>query len=106
MLTMFDIGETVKVKSNGKIGRIKSYKYEKFKDKKSESLEESSRYFIMFNSFSFEWVDETDLEACYKYEFSDEFNFELFNLLIDVYLLSGNYDLVKKMNDLKSKYRK
>jgi hypothetical protein len=106
MLTTYEIGDKVRLRATGRVGTVKSYKYERSRNSATGAIEEQSKYFICFNSFTFAWHDEYELKVYHEYEFDNLFELSLLNLLIDVYLKSGDFELVTKLNGQRSKYRR
>lgn len=104
MITMFEVGDQVRIKNTGRIGVVISYKFEK--SKSNGEIQESSRYFVSFNSYTQEWCNENFLIPHHEYEFKDTFELDLLNLLIDIYLKEHKFGLVKILDGQKSKYKR
>jgi hypothetical protein len=92
----YDLGEEVRVKDTDKIGIVKSYRIDGYKlgGKKREVIQ----YGLSMGNLYSDFYKEDDLELyntpC---EFDDEFERGLCDLLIDIYLLHKEIDLVKKL---------
>jgi hypothetical protein len=88
----FELEEKIRIKSTGKKGVIKGYKFETaFSYGK---VRESKKYYIRIENNHFYWFDESDI-ALDEYTFDSKFELGLSELLIDVNLLAGNYEQVK-----------
>jgi hypothetical protein len=98
----FELEEKVRIKSTGKKGVIKAYKFETaFSYGK---IRESKRYYIKIENNHFYWFDESDIELD-EYTFDSKFELGLLGLLIDVNLLAGNYEQVSVFNEKKQQIR-
>ena len=97
----FSIGERVKIRGKNIVGVIVQSEY---KHTIYEGIEKiSKRYLVKWNnSWNKQWFDEDELESVL--ELSDTYGLEVYNLLIDVNLMVGNFDMVKKLNEEKRKY--
>lgn len=97
----FELNDKVKIISTGKVGIIKAYKYERSFN--YGKLHETYRYYINAGGGYFNWYDEKDLRMDGEYEFKLKFEINFLNLLIDINLSNGNYEMVKQLNDEKVK---
>jgi hypothetical protein len=97
----FSIGERVKIRGKDIVGEVVQTEYKHTIYKGNEKI--SKRYLVkQNNSWSSQWYDEDMLESVL--ELSDTYALEVYNLLIDVNLMVGNFDMVKKLNEEKQKH--
>jgi hypothetical protein len=95
----FELGEKVRVKSNGRTGEITQTKHETYVlyGKKYET----NRYGVNLGSFYTDWYDESMLEPFMSYEFTDKFEEGLCDFLIDTYLKHKQFHSLKKLSEQK-----
>lgn len=98
----YNLGDKVRLKQTGKTGEIQHYKFDTyFVNKKVHELH---RYYLYLGGHNFNWYSENEIEAIGEDDkFTPKFEIGLLNLLIDINLTSGNFDMVKWCNDEKVK---
>lgn len=92
----FSINEKVKVMSSGSIAVIDQIEYKVLTTANKETI--TTRYGVYKDGYNFmTWHNEWELESldCFNTDFLMDIN----KVLIDVNLMTGNYDAVKKFND-------
>jgi hypothetical protein len=101
-MNKFELEEKVRIKSTGRKGIVKAFKYETaFSYGK---IRHSKRYYIKIENNHFYWFDESDIELD-EYTFDNNFELGWSELMIDVNLLAGNYEQVKIHNEIKQQLR-
>jgi hypothetical protein len=90
----FELNESVRVISTGKVGVVNQTKHERFVQ--LGKLVDEKKYYVNFGSF-FNWYKESELGYVYKDD--PTFDIGLLGLLIDVYLIEKNFDAVQKLYD-------
>lgn len=97
-MNRFELESNIRIKSTGKKGVVKGYKYETaFSYGK---IRESRRYYIHVERQHFYWFDEDAIEYD-ETTFDTKFDIGFLDLMIDTYLLAGNYEMVKEYRDQK-----
>lgn len=97
----YQIGDMVRVKITSDEGVVQQYKFEGFLMNNGQFIENRC-YLIKFNDHFYRWYYESELEPVFNNTFEKEF----IDLLIDVNLLSGNVDMLKKLSEQKKRFNK
>lgn len=95
----FSLGEKVKLRATGRIGEVRMYKLEGYLHNGVEK--ESLKYYVHYPPYSNEWFKEDQLQ--HPLEVDSKFESHFLDLLIDMNLKDGNYDMVKNYHEQKSK---
>lgn len=99
----FGIGEKVKIRGKDIVGEVVQSEY-RYSHKHGEERV-SKRYLVrQTGSWYQNWYDEDMLESVL--ELSDTYAAKVYDLLIDVNLMVGNFDMVKMLVEEKQKYIK
>jgi superfamily II helicase len=99
----FSIGEKVKVRGKDMVGEVVQSEYKHSYRHGEERV--SKRYLVkQMGSWHQNWYDEEMLESVL--ELSDTYAAKVYDLLIDVNLMVGNFDMVKMLVEEKKKHLK
>jgi len=96
----FIIGEKVKVRGSGKEGTIKNQKLETYKYQ-SELIMKYT-YNVYFGIYNDGWFTEEQLESMVRYSFDDEFELGLRDLMINIHLDKGEFDIIRELQQKKT----
>ena len=92
----FSIGERVKIVAKGVMGEIQQTEYRHIVHQGSETL--FKRYYVKPADTGYsQWFNEEELES--PLELSKESLERVYKVLIDVNLMVGNYDMVKRLSE-------
>jgi hypothetical protein len=96
----FELGERVRVKSTGKVAKIKGYRIDAY------YLQGNERHLVQYNldygTYYDNWLKEDMIEKFNTtYEFSKKFEAALADLMIDINLANKNLHMVKNFFDIK-----
>ncbi len=91
----FSVGERVKIIAKGVVGEVQQTEYRHMVHKGSETL--FRRYFVKPESGYSQWFNEDELRS--PLELSKESLEQVNRILIDVNLMVGNFDMVKKLSE-------
>jgi hypothetical protein len=95
----YEIGQKVRVKSTGKVGKITCYRIDGYY--LQGALREVIQYSVNTGTNYDSYYMEDLLESFGTYEFDKKFETALANLMIDINLDQENFDMVKNFNIIK-----
>jgi hypothetical protein len=100
----FSIGERVKIRDRDIVGEIVQMEYKYFYNATGE-VKITKRYLVQqIGGWHKNWYEEDMLESIL--ELSDTYASKVYDVLIDVALMTRNFDMVKTLAEEKKKYMK
>jgi hypothetical protein len=100
----FSVGEKVKVRGKDIIGEVVQMEYRHFYNAQGEEKITKKYLVQQIGGWHKNWYEEDMLEGIL--ELSDTYASKVYDVLIDVALMTRNFDMVKMLSEEKKKYLK